>query len=302
MKNYVNACIKCNKNKSRVRTQAPLKLTSSSDYAFQKIYIDIVGKLPQSGDFNYLLTVKDDLSGYVIAIPIEETDSETITRSLVERVFTIFGIAEIVISDNANNLNSKLMTQLYKLLKTRKINVTVYHPQGNSVERFHKDLGPYLRNFVDNKYPWADLIQYATFSHNTAPNESLGGFSPFEIVFGRKSHVNINKNVTYTYDDYVSQLKFILNKTNEIAKESKRIMKENNKLRKDKDARSLSLCSGGLVFIDNIKTGVGQKLQCLRNGPYKVIKNLNEQNVVIQIANKEKVVHKNLLTKYMIPN
>lgn len=168
---FINACVKCNQNKSKVKTQAPMRLTSSSDYAFQKLYVDIVGKLPASGEFEYLLTIKDDLTGFVIAVPIVETSSETIARNLVEKVFMIFGFPQIIICDNAANLNSELMKKLYKLTKSLKINVTAYRPQGNSVERFHKDLGPYLRNFIENKHPWADLIQYATFSHNSSNSE-----------------------------------------------------------------------------------------------------------------------------------
>lgn len=213
----------------------------------------------------------------------------------------IFGLPQIIICDNAANLNSELMKRLYKLTKSRKINVTAYRPQGNSVERFHKDLGPYLRNFIENKYPWAELIQFGTFSHNSSSSE-VTTFSPFELVFGRKPISEISSQSSYTYDDYVSQLKLILNKTKSIAGEARKQAKDKNKERTDKGLRNIQLKPGEMVFIENIRTGQGQKLQNMRNGPFKVVKILNEQNIIIQMGSKEKVVHKNLLTKYVIPN
>lgn len=90
--------------------------------------------------------------------------------------------------------------------------------------------------------------------------------------------------------------------TKSIADEARRRSKEKNKERTDKGSKDINLRPGEMVFMENVKTGQGQKLQNLRNGPFKVLKLLNPQNVVIQMGTKERVVHKNLLTKYVIPN
>ncbi|CRK88788.1 CLUMA_CG002692, isoform A [Clunio marinus] len=57
---------------------------------------------------------------------------------------------------------------------------------------------------------------------------------------------------------------------------------------------------GDQVFMKNILHGTGRKLQHRYKGPYVVLESLNEQNVKILVDNKEKIVHKNLLTKYNV--
>ena len=299
---YVNNCIKCNQNKSKRNILAPMKITSSSDQTFEKIFIDIVGPLPTSHEgFKYILTAKDDLSKFIFAIPMEDQTSESIARSLVEGVILQVGVPRMIVADNATNFNSDLMNRLNKLLGIKKINVSIYHAQSNSVERYHKDLGAYLRNYIEkDPQSWASLLKYAVFSHNTSISATTG-FTPYELVYGKPPMLNsLPNSATYTYDDYASQLKFILKKNKEIAKEKEIIEKQKNKLNYDKKSYVFDLQVGDQVFMKNILIGEGRKLQIRNKGPFPISRIINEQNIEIIINNKPKSIHKNLVSKYNI--
>lgn len=254
--------------------------------------MDTVGKLPETSSGNkFILTVKDDFSKFVFAVPIKEQTSEEIANALVQHVFLIVGFAKIIVVDNATVFNSSLITELCKLLRVRKINTTIYHAQENSVERYHKDLGNFLRAFNDNELDL--LLQWSCYNHNTSVNYS--GFSPFELAFGRKPELPSDDNRIYTFDDYVSQMRIIMKKSQEIAKENEKLMLLQSKKYHDINAKDLNLKIDDEVFIKNVLTGEGQKLQDKFRGPFKVVEVLNDFNVVILDGKKRKMIHKNLL-------
>ena len=63
-----------------------MEITTTAIHPFEKCYTDVVGPLPiTQGNNRYILTFQDDLSKYVVAIPIPQQDAETIAKALVER-------------------------------------------------------------------------------------------------------------------------------------------------------------------------------------------------------------------------
>jgi len=73
------------------RHKAPMEVTTA-ERPFEKCYLDVVGPLPvtQEGN-NYILTFQDDLSKYVVAVPITQQDAETVARTFVDSVTLTYG-------------------------------------------------------------------------------------------------------------------------------------------------------------------------------------------------------------------
>lgn len=118
-------------------------------------------------------------------------------ESLLENVLCKYNFPSRLISDNATNFTSQIITELCRLFTIKKIFTTPYHPQANIVERAHRTLNSYLRAFTGkNKENWHELLKYATFSYNNAVHASTG-FTPHELVHGFQlqvpSHLNKKK-------------------------------------------------------------------------------------------------------------
>lgn len=117
-------------------------------------------------------------------------------------------------TDRGSNYMSKMFNDLCKLLKISKIHSSSYHAQSNLVERYHRNLGSYLRNFVQ-KDPgnWDQYLSAAVFSYNCHEHRVLKR-TPFEMLFGRKPNIPtcFKRDVEplYNCDDYVLDLKFKL--------------------------------------------------------------------------------------------
>lgn len=144
------------------------------------------------------------------------------------------------------------------------------------------------------------MLPFAVFCHNTNINVSTN-YTPFELIFGKTATLPIQSSYSsqlYNYDDYSLYIKSVLHNMHTIAKNSLIEAKEKSKKYYDKSSKILDLEIGDLVLIENIRKGVGQKLQALREGPYTVIEICSDENVKIDIKGKIKLIHKNRLLPY----
>jgi len=81
---YVKQCKSCQVNKILTPKQkAPMEITTMAKRPFEKCYLDVVAPLPVTLEDNkYILAFQDDLSKYVVAVPIGKQDAETVARAL----------------------------------------------------------------------------------------------------------------------------------------------------------------------------------------------------------------------------
>jgi len=135
-----------------------------------------------------------------------------------------------------------------KLLDIKKSKTTPWHPQGNAfLERSHKTLKTYLRSFVDRDSNWDKLLCYATFCYSTTVHTSTY-FTPYELVFGRKPNIpsafNKNPEPQYNYDNYVFDLKRLMQEAHKIARDNLIKEKESNKTYYDRTLNVVNLHVG----------------------------------------------------------
>jgi len=173
------------------------------------------------------LTFQDELSKYTLAIPIAQQDAMTVTKVFVEKVILKFGIPQMILTDQGSNLLSEIFANVCKLLKIKKIKCTAYCPQCNgALERPHRVLVEYLRCFIlEEQSNWDKWLPYATtFVFNTTPHTATG-FTPHELLFGRKPNIPgiIQKEppkTQYTYDNCVKELQSLLQSSYQMARAS----------------------------------------------------------------------------------
>lgn len=301
IKNYVQTCDACQRNKNTRKTRMPMVITTTSRKPFEKIFLDIVGPLPQTiNGYQYLLTFQDDLTRFVDAIPLENQEADTVARAYTTNIILKYGTPLSILTDRGSNFQSDLMKRVCKLLRIRKIQTSAYHPESNgALERSHKTLKEYLRNYVNkNLNDWDNHIPFAIFMYNTTPHTSTK-YSPFELMFGFKANIPIsvskNPEVVYNYDDYYYELKYKLQSAHKFARENLINSKISNKKQFDRKTNPLKLKIGDKVLLENT---TNKKLGAKFDGPYDVIDILSDVNTKIKIKNNEKVVHNNRLKLY----
>jgi hypothetical protein len=98
---YIQKCEECQKNKMRrCHTRLPLTIPDTPCTVFEKCTIDIVGPFnPSMLESRYILTVQDDLSKFLIAVPLAEQTAGDVAKAFVDNVILIYGTPRTILSD-----------------------------------------------------------------------------------------------------------------------------------------------------------------------------------------------------------
>lgn len=299
IKAQIKACDLCNRNKRKHQPPIPLKAVCSSEDTFQKLFIDLMGKLPETSEgYTFALIAVDDLSRFTIAVPIKDSTSQTIAEALVQHVFLKLGCFQILVSDNAANLNSSTIKNLAKLFRFKKINITPYSANSNGmVERRMQHIKSYIKHYINDDTEWDKLLNFAAFSHNNTVCVTTGK-SPNELVFGKNlrmplEHINENFQHAIEIEDFSSTLKKNLTYMKQIAKQNIIKNRENQKKIYDdrKNVKEMNIEAGQKVYV-KAEHRSEKSFKEVWSGPFEVVAT-QDQYISILIGKNIKKIHKN---------
>ena len=194
IQNYIQLFLQCQVKKLvRVKTKNPMVITDNPGTAFEKISMDIVGKLPiASAQNQYILTIQGNFTKYPLAIPLPNHQAGTIADAFDKKFICIYDSPKAGLTDQGANFLRNLMRKMGKRFRIRQFKTTAYHPQSNgSLERSHHVLKEYLKQFIENNAEWNDWIELVMFSYNTSVHEGtkctpyglvLGKLAPYEVL------------------------------------------------------------------------------------------------------------------------
>lgn len=295
---FVKNCDVCEKTKYTTHIKAPMEISSLGDALFDHTFIDFVGPLGETIRNNkYIFTACCDLTKFLVCVPTMDCSAKTTAISLMNNVFLRYNFPNKLISDNASNFTSKLITEINKLLKIAKIYTLPYKPQANIVERNHRTLNAYLRAFTSEKdAEWDDKLPYFTFAYNNAIH-STTGLTPHELAHGFKIKIPnslLSDTTPYTYSEYAKDIKQNIKDAYKLATEYLMTTKHKNKILYDKKTSDDNLLPGDLVLMK--KYVKNNKFDNIYDGPFRIHK-VRDGTVTIIKGNKYIKVHKNFLKK-----
>lgn len=197
----------------------PMVVSKPPYRPFDKVYMDIVGSLPVSVNGNkYILTFQDDLTRFFDCYAMPDAEANTVARIFYDESISKYKIPKVLITDNGTNFLSKICSKVCKFLGITVLHTTVYHPQVNGVlERWHKTLAEYLRNFTsESSLNWDTILRQAVHVYNNTPQTSTK-LTPSDCLFGFTSELpsRITKaqvSPLYNQDDYFEYLRYHLTK------------------------------------------------------------------------------------------
>lgn len=295
VKTFVSKCVKCQTMKPCKYVKMPMEITTTASYAFEKIYLDIVGPLEKDFEGNcYILTLQCELTKFVEAYPLKNKETVSVAKALVDNFILRFGVPKTIATDRGTEFVSSVMEQVCKLLEIDKLTSTAYHHESiGALENSHKNLGSFLRIQCNSeKETWSHWLPFWCYSfNNTVHTETK--YTPFELVFGRASiipcRVSHNVEPLYNPDSYPLDLKYRLQVAHQDARNNLILSKYNRKSVYDKKVNSVNYTNGQLILVKN---ETASKLETQWEGPFTVLEDLGI-NVNIVRGNKDYLVHKN---------
>jgi Reverse transcriptase (RNA-dependent DNA polymerase)/RNase H-like domain found in reverse transcriptase/Integrase zinc binding domain/Retroviral aspartyl protease len=298
VKKLISNCELCKQNKHKNRTKMPMVITNTPAWVFDSVAIDTIGPFPKTIFGNrYAVTLQDELSKFVEIIPIATKEAAVLARAIVEKFICTYGAMKAIKTDMGTEYLNETFSEVGKYLKIDRKHSAGYRPETlGALERNHKCFNEYVRSFInDNGDDWDVWSQYYKFCYNTTPNNH--GYTPFELVFGRKANLPIDvlakiAQPVYNVEQYANELQFRLKMAYDKTKTYLEKEKEARKLEYDKNLRIVNFKIGDKVWI---RDEARQKLDPVNLGPYRIIK-LEGVNVVIKNKkNKNQTIHSNRL-------
>ena len=141
----------------------------------------------------YILCIINEVTNYLITIPIFQARSEEIGEALIENVITKYCIPEYIIIDQESAFMSSLMTYLLDKFNIKIKTVALSNHQSLKAEHGIKSLSNILTKHLNNLgQMWPKYLSLPTFAYNTFNTPNLGNYSLYKLAFGRKPKTLIN--------------------------------------------------------------------------------------------------------------
>ena len=162
-------------------------VASEQNFPWDMLQIDIVGQLPTSHNFKYILTAIDVFSRYLFAIPMTNQGAETTAKNLVSIFMRHSYLPKVILSDLGTAFTSNLLAELAQLLQVRLKHATLKHAQTiGLLERSHAALKRVLKvNENEWSSDWNKYVDIGCFVHNTSYHSAIQ-CTPSLLFHGRE--------------------------------------------------------------------------------------------------------------------
>ena len=310
MMQHVRKCMRCNCFKKRVE-RAPLEPILAT-HPMQIVHIDFLTIESGKSDKDYnVLVVTNQFTRFAQAFVTTSQTAQTTAKTLWDKYFVYYGFPERIIADQGRNFESRLINELCKLGRVKKLRTSPYHPQSNGqCERFNATLLSMLGTLSpEGKVNWTDKVGTLVHAYNSTKS-AITGFSPHYLMFGREPKLPLDITLGLPNPDmegvihekYVKQLQSRLKWSYEVAQNRNEKEAARQKKYYDLKVRCAPLRVGDVV-VPRQKTFRGKAKIQDRWDPtlYEVIEIPYPDMPVFKIRPqgepeaKPKILHRNLL-------
>uniref|UniRef100_A0A2N9IU30 Integrase catalytic domain-containing protein n=1 Tax=Fagus sylvatica TaxID=28930 RepID=A0A2N9IU30_FAGSY len=124
---------------------------------------------------------------WVEACSFKNVTQVAVTRFVKNNIICRYGMPEMLITDNASNLNNRMMDQLCQQFKIQHHNSAPYRPKMNgAVEAANKNVKKILSKMTETYKDWHEHLPYALCAYRTSVRTSVGA-TPYSLVYGMEA-------------------------------------------------------------------------------------------------------------------
>lgn len=201
---WVENCQRCQRGKLTKNMTSPM-VNIKSNYPLELVCTDFLKVDECRGGVRNILVITDHFTKFSVAVATKNQTARTTAEVLMNHFVYPYGIPTKLLSDQGPNFESQVIKELCGLMGIEKVKTTVYHPMGNGIaERFNRSLIGMLRTLEpERKQNWKKFLPSLVFSYNAIKHNSTG-FSPFELMFGRKPRLPVDSLFHLDRDDVIS--------------------------------------------------------------------------------------------------
>ena len=316
IEHWCRTCIDCAMRKRpRNHHKAPL-LPIPVQGPFDRLAMDILGPLPTTHDGNrYILVFSDYYTRWPEAYALPSIEASRIAQLLVDEILARHSTPRTLLSDRGSNFLSSVIQSVCKIMNTRRLHTTAYHPQTDGlVERFNATLCEGLSMYVStHQKDWDKHLPLVLFAYRVSPNATTGE-SPFYLLYGREPRLPLDvtlllpdSNVSSSVAELRARIVSNLEESQKLIESNTQIAQQRMKLQYDKHTAPVTYDIGSKVWVYTPKTrkGLSKKLAHNYHGPYRVTAKLSPVHFKLRTMDNRPVsvpVHANRMKLYFDPS
>ena len=214
LRSYIKGCYVCQLVQNEKLPPRQLQTRINPNYVpLSRLSMDLK-VIPRSHKgHKYILCIIDEVTNYLITVPIFQARLEEIGEALIKNTITKYCIPEYIIMDQDSAFMSSLITYLLDKSNIKVKTVAPYNHPSLQAEQGIKMLSNILTKHLTNLgQMWLKYLSLATFANNTFNTSNQGNYSPYKLTFGRKpkTFINLGSNpdikVSRTFKEYYELL------------------------------------------------------------------------------------------------
>ena len=210
LRSYIKGCHICQLSRNERPPPRHLQTRITANYVpMSRLSMDLKVMPRSHKSHRYILYIIDEVTNFLITVPIFEARSEDIGEALLENVITKYCIPEYIIMDQDSAFMSSLMTYLFHRLDIKIKTIAPYNQAEHGIKSLTQILTKHLTSLGQM---WTKYLSLAMFAYNTFNSPNLGNYSPYELTFGRKPklllnvHSNPDIKVSTNFKEYYNLL------------------------------------------------------------------------------------------------
>lgn len=186
VKNFINRCHVCSSTKSNNKiSRPPMGKQIEVLRPFQFLYLDFLGPYPRSKRGNsVILNVLDKFTKFPFLEPLKKATTSSVIEFLEKRIFSVFGIPEIIYTDNGVQFKSKLFKEFVDLHGITHLTTPIYTPQSNAAERVNRSAITAVRAYIEDHEEWDTHLHEISSALRSGYHQSIE-MSPYFALFNQ---------------------------------------------------------------------------------------------------------------------
>ena len=148
--------------------------------------IDVIGAIEPkvSNEHRFILFVIDYFTKWVEAASYASVTRSVVVRFIKKEIICRYGLPRKTITDNATNLNNKMMKEMCEDFRIQHHNSTPYRPKMNGVVKVaNKNIKKIVQKMTMSYRDWHEMLPFVLHGYRTSVRTSTRA-TPFSLVYG----------------------------------------------------------------------------------------------------------------------
>ncbi|KAL4280265.1 hypothetical protein GQ457_03G011170 [Hibiscus cannabinus] len=194
---YARKCHKCQIYADKIHAPPQPLHVMTAPWPFSMWGMDVIGQIhpKASNGHRFILVAIDYFTKWVEAASYASITRATVCKFLKKEIICRYGMPERIITDNATNLNNKMMDGVCEQFNIKHHNSVAYRPKMNgAVEAANKNIKKIVEKMTETYKDWHEKLPFALYAYRTSVRTSTGA-TPFSLVYGMEAVLPIEVEI-----------------------------------------------------------------------------------------------------------